>query len=266
MLQTRPGRHPPSGLDPGVGNGSTPTRVPKAAEIVARALRRMVVEGELKDGDFLPNEAELIHHFAVGRSTLREALRLLESDGLVEVRRGSRSGARVRMPGPEIVARPVGLLLQVSTATIADVITARSAIEAVAARLLATKGSPEALDELEAFVRTDIPAAFESGHFAQASAMLHRRLVELTGNATLSVIAGMLHEVCECHTAEILRHRRNIPKAHYEELQRSHRRFIDLLRDGDEDQAEAHWRRHTDTVREVLLYGLTTVRVRDIID
>src|SRR5271167_1979222 len=145
MLQTRPGRHPPSGLDPGVGNGSTPTRVPKAAEIVARTLRRMVVEGELKDGDFLPNEAELINHFGVSRSTVREALRLLESDGLVEVRRGSRSGARVRMPGFEIVARPVSLLLQVSTATIADVMTARSAIEAVAARLLAQMASPKAL-------------------------------------------------------------------------------------------------------------------------
>ena len=266
MSQTRPCRNPPTRLDAGVGNGSTPTRVPKAAEIVARTLRRMVVEGELKEGDFLPNEAELMHHFAVGRSTLREALRLLESDGLVEVRRGSRSGARVRMPGPEIVARPIGLLLQVAKATIADVMTARSEIEVVAARLLAKRGSRQVLDELESFVRTDIPAAFESGHFAQSSAMFHRRLVESTGNATLSVIAGMLHEVTECHTAEVLRRRRNIPKAHYEQLQCSHRRFIDLLRAGDEDQAEAHWRRHTDTVREVLLYGFTTVRVRDIID
>lgn len=236
------------------------------AEIVARTLRRMVVEGELKEGDFLPNEAELINHFAVSRSTLREALRLLESDGLVEVRRGSRSGAQVRMPGSEIVARPVGLLLQVSTATIADVMAARSAIEAVAARLLAHKASPQALDELESLVNANIPTAFESGHFAQATAVFHRRLVELTGNVTLSVIAGMLHDITDSHTAEALRRRRNIPRARYEELQRSYRRFIELLRAGDEDEAEAHWRRHTDTVREVLLYGLATVRVRDIID
>jgi GntR family transcriptional regulator, transcriptional repressor for pyruvate dehydrogenase complex len=104
-------------------------RSPKTAELVAGTLRRMVVDGQLKDGDYLPNEAELMAHFGVSRPTLREAVRVLESERLVEVRRGSRTGARVRVPGPEIVARPAGLLLELSGATIADVITARSGIE-----------------------------------------------------------------------------------------------------------------------------------------
>ncbi|MDT5398354.1 MAG: GntR family transcriptional regulator, transcriptional repressor for pyruvate dehydrogenase complex, partial [Mycobacterium sp.] len=83
-----------------------PIRSPKTAELVAGTLRRMVVDGQLKEGDFLPNEAELMAHFGVSRPTLREAVRVLESERLVEVRRGSRTGARVRVPGPEIVARP----------------------------------------------------------------------------------------------------------------------------------------------------------------
>ena len=65
-------------------------RSPKTAELVAGTLRRMVVDGQLKDGDFLPNEAELMAHFGVSRPTLREAVRVLESERLVEVRRGSR--------------------------------------------------------------------------------------------------------------------------------------------------------------------------------
>ena len=48
-------------------------RSPKTAELVARTLRRMVVDGQLKDGDFLPHEADLITHFQVSRPTLREA-------------------------------------------------------------------------------------------------------------------------------------------------------------------------------------------------
>ena len=88
-----------------IGGGAI--RSPKTAELVARTLRRMVVDGQLKDGDFLPNEAELMSHFGVSRPTLREAVRVLESERLVEVRRGSRTGARGRGPGPEIVARPV---------------------------------------------------------------------------------------------------------------------------------------------------------------
>lgn len=267
MSRSRACQTPPIVLAAGVGDGrTTPTRVPKTAEIVAGRLRRLIVGGELNEGDFLPTEAELISRFAVSRATLREALRLLEADRLVEVRRGSRSGARVRMPGPEIVARPAALLLQVAVANISDVIIARCAIEAVAARLLAHEATPQAFDELQSLVSNDIPAAFESGHLVQSTAMFHCRLVELTGNATLSVIAGMLHEITESHTGEILRRRRNVSRAHYEELHRSYRRLIDLLRAGDGDEAEAHWRRHTDIVKEVLLHGLSTIKVRDIIN
>ena len=62
-----------------------------------------------------------MEHFHVSRPTLREAVRVLESEGLVEVRRGSRTGARVRVPGPEAVAKPAALLLELSGATLADV-------------------------------------------------------------------------------------------------------------------------------------------------
>ena len=114
-------------IGPDAVPAGTAIRSPKTAELVAGTLRRMVVDGQLKEGDFLPNEAELMAHFSVSRPTLREAVRVLESERLVEVRRGSRTGARVRVPGAEIVARPAGLLLELSGATIADVMVARSA-------------------------------------------------------------------------------------------------------------------------------------------
>src|SRR6202165_6341277 len=90
--------------------GGAAIRSPKTAELVVRTLRRMVVDGQLKDGDFLPNEAELMSHFGVSRPTLREAVRVLESERLVEVRRGSRIGARGVGPGPAIGARPARLV------------------------------------------------------------------------------------------------------------------------------------------------------------
>ncbi|EUA51573.1 bacterial regulatory s, gntR family protein [Mycobacterium xenopi 3993] len=175
-------------------------RSPKTAEVVARRLRKMVVDGQLADGDFLPHEAELMAHFRVSRPTLREAVRILESERLIEVRRGSRTGARVRIPGPEIVARPAGLLLELSGATLADVMTARIAIEPAAAKLLAETGTEDAHNELRNIVN-NIPAAWEGGELPRASANLHRRMVELSGNTTLGIIAGMLHEISERHTA-----------------------------------------------------------------
>jgi GntR family transcriptional repressor for pyruvate dehydrogenase complex len=255
---------PMMGADSVAPLAGAPIRSPKTAELVAGTLRRMVVDGQLKEGDFLPNEAELMAHFGVSRPTLREAVRVLESERLVEVRRGSRTGARVRVPGAEIVARPAGLLLELSGATIADVMVARAGVEPIAVRLLAEAANPAAYDELEGMLVEDIRAGWESGRLAEVTGEFHRRVVELSGNATLTIIAGMLHEITVRHTAFVMKEGRKVSKADYDKLTKSYHRLITLLRSGDGAAAEAHWRMHLDTARPLLLKGLETVKVRDV--
>src|SRR5690606_34627699 len=72
--------------------------IPKMAETVAAQLRKMIVRGELKEGDRLMSEAELMAQFGISRPTLREAIRILESESLLTITRGSREGARVNKP------------------------------------------------------------------------------------------------------------------------------------------------------------------------
>ncbi|CAA0131917.1 Pyruvate dehydrogenase complex repressor [Mycolicibacterium vanbaalenii] len=251
-------------IGPDATAGGAVVRSPKTAELVAGTLRRMVVDGTLTDGDFLPNEAELMAHFGVSRPTLREAVRVLESERLVEVRRGSRTGARVRVPGPEIVARPAGLLLELSGATIADLLTAKSGIEPMAARLLAQAGPTEAFDELDQMLEALIAEGWQSGRLAETTGAFHLRVVQLSGNATLSIVAGMLHEITVRHTAFVFKERRPVSKADYDKLVRSYRKLMQYLRAGDAEGAEAHWRRHLDTSRELLLAGLESVPIRDV--
>jgi GntR family transcriptional repressor for pyruvate dehydrogenase complex len=204
-------------------------------------------------------------HFGVSRPTLREAVRVLESERLVEVRRGSRTGARVRVPGAEIVARPAGLLLELSGATIADVMVARAGVEPIAVRLLAEAANPAAYDELEGMLVEDIRAGWDAGRLAETTGEFHRRVVELSGNATLTIIAGMLHEITVRHTAFVMKEGgRKVSKADYDKLTKSYQRLITLLRSGDGAAAEAHWRMHLDTARPLLLKGLETVKVRDV--
>ena len=104
-----------------------------------------------------------------------------------------------------------------------------------------------------------------AGRLATATANFHRRMVELSGNATLSMIAGMLHEITERHTAEAIR-KRKVPDAQYQKLLRSYRRLIELLRAGDADEAEAHWRRQLDIAGKLTLHGQESVKVRDVMD
>jgi DNA-binding FadR family transcriptional regulator len=225
----------------------------------------MIVDGQLKDGDFLPYEADLMAHFHVSRPTLREAVRVLESERLVEVRRGSRTGAKVRVPGPEVVARPAALLLAISGTTLADVMTARVGIEPYAARLLADQGTKAAHKQLRQLVE-QIPLARESGTLARASAELHRRLVELSGNATLAMIAGMLHEISERHTSAVILSEQNvIPKAQYTKLIRSYDRLVSLVSERNGAEAESHWRRHMENSSAALLKGYEQTEVRDIL-
>ena len=121
----------------------TVVRAPKTGELIATHLRRQIVRGELRTGETLPAESQLMEQYGVSRPTLREAFRILEAETLISVRRGSRGGARVIVPDVSVAARYVGLLLQTQGATINDVYEARMVSEPVCARMLALHHTDE---------------------------------------------------------------------------------------------------------------------------
>src|SRR4051794_35691803 len=76
-------------------------RSPKTSERVARELVDHIVDNDLQEGTMLPNEKQLVEIFEVGRTTVREALRLLETRGAITIRPGPRGGPVVRRPRPD---------------------------------------------------------------------------------------------------------------------------------------------------------------------
>ena len=74
------------------------TAVPKAAEVAVAALRRRIILGRLGEGDVLPSEDDLMAELGVSKPTLRQAIRILESESLVTVRRGAHGCMRVSVP------------------------------------------------------------------------------------------------------------------------------------------------------------------------
>ncbi|MFT4124688.1 MAG: GntR family transcriptional regulator [Gordonia sp. (in: high G+C Gram-positive bacteria)] len=252
------------------GRAEQVIRTPKTAELVARRLRSMIVEGDLNAGDHLPNEAELMEHFSVSRPTLREAIRVLEAERLVEVRRGSRTGAKVCIPGAEIVARPASLLLELAGATVSDVYRALDAIEPAAAQLLAENGTESAFDELEQIVDEVVPAEYANGNFGAAAARFHLRMVQLSGSPTLALISGMVHEIFERNNADsaqrVVDTDRAAHEANYKLFVRSQRRFIKLLRARDGAGACEHWRKHMMVAQRFVLTDRTDLKVKDLLD
>ena len=127
----RPWPHPPR---PGTASARTPREKPQQ---IADELRRQIVSGELGEGDLIGHEPELIERFGVSRPSLREALRILEAEGLISVLRGVQGGVVVHHPDQRLTARTAALVLQTRNVSLADVFEARTVIEPAAVRLVA---------------------------------------------------------------------------------------------------------------------------------
>ncbi len=107
-------------------DGSERTRLREKPQQIADELRRLIVSGELSEGDSLGHEPELVERFGVSRPSLREALRILEAEGLISVVRGMLGGVVVHVPDERMTARTAALVLQARNVSLADVYEARS--------------------------------------------------------------------------------------------------------------------------------------------
>ena len=112
---------------------------PRIAETVADELRRQIVDGELADGDLLPPQAVLVERFNVSLVSLREALRILETEGLLSVRRGNQGGSVVHAPTKASAAYMLGLVLQSEHVLLSDLGTALRDLEPTCAALAAQR-------------------------------------------------------------------------------------------------------------------------------
>ncbi|UYP19109.1 GntR family transcriptional regulator [Rhodococcus sp. Z13] len=237
---------------------STVVRVPKAGELIAANLRRQIITGELKAGDPLPNEAALMERFGVSRPTLREAFRILESEGIITVLRGAHGGARVQAPDGSTAARYTGLLLQYRGVALADVYRARTEIEVSAVGLLAT-GPAGNVERLAEVVERGEEVAGDVHAFAKYDAEVHRTIMELGGNDTLEVLAGMLLDIMDAHAALFISQRTRTDGPGPDVVLRANRKLVTLLRDGEPGAAQAFWRKHLDSVERYMTEDETTL-------
>lgn len=82
-------------------------RVPKIAELIAEQIRAEIVAQRVREGDALPSESDLMASFGASRPSVREALRILEFEGLIAIRRGMRGGAVAARPDEQNLASRV---------------------------------------------------------------------------------------------------------------------------------------------------------------
>ncbi|VEG43615.1 transcriptional regulator [Mycolicibacterium flavescens] len=167
----------------------------KVSHLLASDLRRQILNGQLAADQRLPSEAELTESLQVSRETLREALRILESQQFVEIRRGRGGGAVVRRPGLEAVRRYVALLLQLRKTTLAHLEEARSVVEPPAAEQVAIRAGYKDLDILVDLHDAERAAEGDPLAFVTAMSKFDQAMTEFSGNQTLAIIAGVFRDI-----------------------------------------------------------------------
>jgi DNA-binding FadR family transcriptional regulator len=176
---------------------------PKLADLVAQDLRARIVRGALPEGGELPTLERLAGRFGVSLAVVREALRILETEGLLEIRRGAKGGVAVKAPTLDVVTRSVGVFLQHQKVTLEDLLNARLGMEPFAAGRLAARPTPAVIAALEALIAEGERSLDDPRAFAQVAAAFHQAVVALAGNKTLSVVHAAIVNIVEAELTSL---------------------------------------------------------------
>jgi DNA-binding FadR family transcriptional regulator len=221
------------------------TRPARAPDVVAAALRRRILSGELAPGDSLPTESELISQLGASRETVRMALRLLDAEGLTTTSQG-RSGVRIRHPEPERVARSLVQLFTLTGATWGDLLTFRTMLEPAAAAHVAAHASAQE--------RRHIAEVAERGIAPDGTGYheFHELLVQASGNPLLTTVLAAVEQAVRWAAAE-----QDITQYDRDEAAKSHRAIAAAITAGNPQKAEHRMRQHLDAaLRHVDKSGL----------
>ena len=180
-------------------------RQPRVAEIVAAKLRDDILSGRLREGDILPTQESLFQELGVSPPALREAIHLLETDGLISVRRGNMGGAVVRQPSPERTAHMIGMVLQSRAATPADVSGALLRLEPICAGMCASRADRDT--EVVPYLQTEIDTQTEqfgdTSLYVRNARRFHEVLVGRCGNEPMILLVGSLELIWSTHESEV---------------------------------------------------------------
>jgi GntR family transcriptional repressor for pyruvate dehydrogenase complex len=207
--------------------------IPKAAAGLAEEIRAQILGLGLEPGSQLPSEPELIAQSGLGRATVREAIRLLESQGLVVIRRGSLGGIFVAKPDLSSLSHMLAPVLTLSKAPLRDLTNYRKMVEPPAAALAASLASGADKDALLKL------ADHNPGPGYSNEVAFHERIAELSENLLLRVLVIVPHDLLREHLKS-----EEIDEADVAEANHAHVAIAKAIAAGDADRSAHAMMRH----------------------
>ncbi|MCW2758690.1 MAG: FadR family transcriptional regulator [Nocardioidaceae bacterium] len=225
-----------------------PVAATKAPDLLADSLRERILGGEFPEDTSLPPERELVTQTGNSRTTVREALRILQAQGLVRIKTGRSGGAFVQKPGQESVASSVTLLIRGQQIRMAALLETREAMEPHCARLAATHRTDDDLARLDA-ANEAIARDGSLDDFLQANVDWHLAVASASHNELLTGFMLALSRAIYASTDNVL----FVDDAVRATTVKAHTSVTRAIRERDNDAAERRMARHVHAYAEAVL-------------
>jgi GntR family transcriptional repressor for pyruvate dehydrogenase complex len=214
--------------------------VPKPHDVLADHLRDSILKGEIPEGESLPSERDLVEQTGLSRGAVREALRTLSVEGLIQTKHGRFGGSIVMLPGHDSMATAINRFVQGRKISLRSLQETREVLEPFLARLAAERRTQEQLRELKDLHEELVSCADNFREFALANVKWHNAVAKASGNELLATLLySISHGVQvatmaeEYDTAETRRQVINV-----------HAQINDAIEAGKPDLAERGMRQH----------------------
>lgn len=222
----------------GIGRGQR--RATKLSELVAREIVHDIAARKLAPNTMLPSESAMVEQYGVGRASLREALRVLEVQGLITIKPGPGGGPMVAGVDSRHFGKMTTLYLMLAEATFGEVLQARMVLEPVMVRLAAQRRDEEHLATLNEYLAAPQPSPHLLPiHHLATSTEFHAMVSGMSGNPVLDLFGRAIR-----HIYADRQHGLTYPEDARERVVREHVAIAEAIRDGEAELAEHLMREH----------------------
>jgi DNA-binding FadR family transcriptional regulator len=212
---------------------------------IADQIRTAILEGKLQPGNRLPNERQLAEQFGVSRVTMRDALRALETSGLVEIRVGASGGAFVTAPSTDVVGEGISNILVLAKVDPDEIAEARLIIEVGTVTLVVERAQAEDIAALRELCDESERALATGTYHTDLSRVFHTALAQAAHNRAVELVAATFAGPL---SLQPVRDREPLPWSH-ERTVAEHRALVDAIDARDVEEARRimteHLRRGT---------------------
>lgn len=176
--------------------------VPKAHDVLAAHLRERILQGDIQEGETLPSERELVEQTGLSRNAVREALRTLSGEGLIQTRHGRFGGSVVTLPGQDTIASTVQRFVQGRKIPLKRLLETRILLEPYLARLAATRRTDVQADQLESLHAELVGNVEDFKAFSLSNIRWHNAIAHASDNELLEAFHFSLSSYLHTATME----------------------------------------------------------------